>query len=268
MEAKDLEAQALRYNANKLDWSLVHNQALEPMVRVLMFGAEKYSPDNWKKGMPKKEILNSLRRHVNDLMDGIEFDKDSGLHQIGHIMCNCMFYSFFEQGLGSEQAMRYFNSDPAVMQGYFNTMIKKAKEAEITTVEPELNTEPLNDLLKQYPVTVEEAYKQEGELLKAPEEIEPINLIIKQANEDTKKSRLNKEPIKAPNGYIFVKPHEYLKIIDIEGLNEIIFIHAFKEWQAKKDKTSQSIYSDLHYGDIYVTIPKYIYDKHFSNTTT
>lgn len=40
---------ALRYNKNKLKWSYVDFPSLEPMVEVLMFGAEKYAPDNWKK---------------------------------------------------------------------------------------------------------------------------------------------------------------------------------------------------------------------------
>lgn len=87
--------QALRYNEGKLKWSLVHFESLEPMVRVLMYGAKKYAPDNWKKGLPKKEILNSMMRHMIALIDGQEVDEESGEHHIGHIMCNCLFYSYF-----------------------------------------------------------------------------------------------------------------------------------------------------------------------------
>ena len=36
----------LRYNTGKLKWSLVSWKALAPMVRVLMFGAEKYDVQN------------------------------------------------------------------------------------------------------------------------------------------------------------------------------------------------------------------------------
>lgn len=109
MEQKDLEAQALRYNSGKRQWNLVDYKSLEPMIKVLEFGAEKYSPDNWKKGMPKEQLLNSAMRHLVALMDGEEIDSESGLPHIGHLMCNAMFISFFEQGLGSEQAMEYFN---------------------------------------------------------------------------------------------------------------------------------------------------------------
>lgn len=89
------EFKALRYNQGKPKWSLVHYKSLEPMVRVLMYGADKYAVDNWKKGLDKKEILDSLQRHVAALIDGQEVDPESSLHHIGHIMCNCMFYSYF-----------------------------------------------------------------------------------------------------------------------------------------------------------------------------
>ena len=85
----------LRYNSNKLKWSLVHFKSLEPMVRVLEFGAKKYTPDNWKKGLDKKEILESILRHTADLMDGKEIDEESGLPIMGHIQCNAMFYNYF-----------------------------------------------------------------------------------------------------------------------------------------------------------------------------
>jgi hypothetical protein len=86
----------IRFNKNKLRWSLVHYKSLEPMVRVLMFGAEKYEDDNWKKGLNKKQILESLQRHLAALMDGQTHDEESKLHHIGHIMCNAMFYSYFD----------------------------------------------------------------------------------------------------------------------------------------------------------------------------
>lgn len=89
------EFKALRYNQGKLKWSLVHFKSLEPMVKVLMYGANKYAVDNWKNGLDKKEILDSMQRHVASLIDGQETDPESGEHHIGHILCNCMFYSFF-----------------------------------------------------------------------------------------------------------------------------------------------------------------------------
>jgi len=85
----------LRYNEGKPKWGLVHFKSLEPMVRVLEYGAKKYSPDNWKKGLDKKEILESMMRHIAALMDGEEIDPETGITHMGNIQCNAMFYNYF-----------------------------------------------------------------------------------------------------------------------------------------------------------------------------
>lgn len=87
----------LRFNEGKPRWSLVHYKSLEPMVRVLMFGAEKYDDHNWKKGLSPKEILECMQRHLAALMDGETHDKESGLPHIGHIQANAMFYAYFTE---------------------------------------------------------------------------------------------------------------------------------------------------------------------------
>jgi hypothetical protein len=88
------KAHGLRYNDGKLKWSYVNWKAIEPMVRVLMYGAQKYSPDNWKKGLKKEEVLESAMRHLTKLIDGEMNDPESGLSHIGHLMCNAMFYQY------------------------------------------------------------------------------------------------------------------------------------------------------------------------------
>lgn len=94
--------QALRYNKGKPQWSLVHYKSLEPMIRVLEFGALKYAPRNWQKPMPLDKILESMQRHLAALMDGEEFDSESGISHMGHIMCNGMFYTYHKDKLNGE----------------------------------------------------------------------------------------------------------------------------------------------------------------------
>jgi hypothetical protein len=86
---------ALRYNKGKLAWGLIHWKCLSFMVEVLMFGAQKYAPNDWKKGMNRTKLLESMQRHVSALFDGETHDEDSKFHHIGHVMCNCMFYAFY-----------------------------------------------------------------------------------------------------------------------------------------------------------------------------
>lgn len=86
---------ALRYDAGKPQWDLVHFESLLPLVRVLEFGAQKYSKHGWKKPFKDKSIIiNSLLRHVLALADGEQNDPESGLPHVGHIIANAMFYSY------------------------------------------------------------------------------------------------------------------------------------------------------------------------------
>lgn len=80
-----------RYNEGKLDWRLIKHKDLESLIKVLMFGKEKYSEANWKKGLPISDIINSLTRHLAKLEMGQDTDEESGLEETGHIMCNIYF---------------------------------------------------------------------------------------------------------------------------------------------------------------------------------
>lgn len=99
-DSTEWSEKALRYNDGKPDWSLVDFHSLLPMVRVLEYGAKKYTVwevsgrENWKKPMDKKQILNSAMRHLIKLMEWIEQDEESWLPEVGHLMCNLMFYAY------------------------------------------------------------------------------------------------------------------------------------------------------------------------------
>ena len=83
-----------RFNEGKPRWSLVPQSALIPMVRVLEFGAIKYEPFNWTKGLSITEICESLKRHLDAFMEGEDNDPESKLSHIGHIQCNALFLSW------------------------------------------------------------------------------------------------------------------------------------------------------------------------------
>lgn len=72
------------------------------MIEVLEFGATKYAPDNWKIGLNQLEVLESMQRHLGELIDQVKegkqgLDSDSGLKHMGHIQCNAMFYNYHER---------------------------------------------------------------------------------------------------------------------------------------------------------------------------
>lgn len=82
---------AERKNNGKPKYSLLDLNSLEYCVKVLEFGANKYSRNNWKKGLPVTTILDSMLRHIRDLQLGKILDDESGLPIIGHIQCNALF---------------------------------------------------------------------------------------------------------------------------------------------------------------------------------
>ena len=107
------EEKGQRFNEGKLKWSYVHFGSLEPMVQVLMFGAKKYAPHNWMKGLDKIEILESMQRHLAALFAGEEIDPESGLPHMGHIQCNTMFFNYMvkKEKEDEEREDKLFNKE-------------------------------------------------------------------------------------------------------------------------------------------------------------
>lgn len=83
-----------RKNDNKTQFSYLDLESMEDMCKVLEFGAKKYARDNWKKGFPVSSIIDSLMRHLNEIMKGNLIDQESSLPHYAHIQCNAMFLAF------------------------------------------------------------------------------------------------------------------------------------------------------------------------------
>jgi hypothetical protein len=126
---------ARRYNSGKRQWSLLHYPSLEEAIKVLEFGAFKYSifkekvtgktisgkelleqhslnimgskamgnyelissgKDNWKNGLDMTEMKESAQRHLVAMMNGELRDKESGCLHSAHLMVNGMFINYYE----------------------------------------------------------------------------------------------------------------------------------------------------------------------------
>lgn len=83
-----------RYNEGKpkLSFVLEAHSALAGAARVMEYAAShKYSRGNWRKGLKVTEIVDSMTRHLCLLMEGNDFDEESELPIVDHIMCNALF---------------------------------------------------------------------------------------------------------------------------------------------------------------------------------
>jgi hypothetical protein len=81
-----------KFDGGKLEYGLLPPLALEEVVKVLTFGAQKYDRDNWQK-VPdsKRRYFDALQRHVWVWKRGEQFDTESGIHHLAHAMCCLMF---------------------------------------------------------------------------------------------------------------------------------------------------------------------------------
>lgn len=92
-----MKQEAVKKDDGKPDWSLVPFEALEGMVRVLEFGAKKYSRNNWQTngGFSYRRVLTACIRHLFAYMRGENNDPESGLSHISHAQCNLLFIGYY-----------------------------------------------------------------------------------------------------------------------------------------------------------------------------
>mgnify|MGYP000078234772 CR=1 FL=1 len=83
--------QGTKFDSGKPLLDLLDPYALEELAKVLTFGAGKYAPHNWRKGIAISRLTASLLRHIFAFMRGQNTDPETGLSHIAHAMCNCMF---------------------------------------------------------------------------------------------------------------------------------------------------------------------------------
>ena len=83
------ESGASREKLGTNPYDLVPFQEMtDAYVRVAEFGAVKYAPWNWSKGLSRVQLCGSLLRHVFLYIRGEDIDQDSGLNHTDHILWN------------------------------------------------------------------------------------------------------------------------------------------------------------------------------------
>lgn len=93
---------AERFNQGKIRFDLVNPWAHEQMVNVLTKGSLKYEERNWEKGLGWTGVIASLKRHLNAIEKGEDYDPETGELHAAHIACNAHFltayYKIYPQG--------------------------------------------------------------------------------------------------------------------------------------------------------------------------
>lgn len=73
----------------KLRYEYIPLGPLRELAKVYTYGATKYAPRNWQKGVPDDDAHGALLRHVLAGMDGVEEDEESGCLHYAHAAFWC-----------------------------------------------------------------------------------------------------------------------------------------------------------------------------------
>jgi hypothetical protein len=81
-----------KYDEFKTDWSLLPMSTISPVISVLMFGAEKYGRDNWRKVADgPRRYYSAAQRHLAAYQSGETHDEETGEPHLAHAMCCLIF---------------------------------------------------------------------------------------------------------------------------------------------------------------------------------
>lgn len=84
-------------------YSLIPTEPLAELARVYGYGADKYEPNNWRKGYAYSLSLDALYRHIAAFRSGEAIDPESGRHHLGHAAFHLMTLMEFDRlGLGTD----------------------------------------------------------------------------------------------------------------------------------------------------------------------
>lgn len=88
---RNKDSGGVKNDAEKIRLDLVPESAILALGRVLTFGAKKYDPYNWKKGITYSRVYSALLRHLTAWHSGEDTDPESGLSHLDHALCNVAF---------------------------------------------------------------------------------------------------------------------------------------------------------------------------------
>ena len=82
----------VKFDVGKPEYGLLPAMALDQVVQVLTFGAQKYSADNWRL-VPdaNRRYFDAMQRHTWAWKRGETLDPESGMPHLAHAVCCMMF---------------------------------------------------------------------------------------------------------------------------------------------------------------------------------
>lgn len=88
----------LKYDGGKLRWDLLPMDVIEECVKILTFGAAKYTDNSWQQvenGIER--YYAAMLRHIVAYRNGDTVDEESGMPHLSHALCNIVFLIWLEK---------------------------------------------------------------------------------------------------------------------------------------------------------------------------
>lgn len=110
-------AEGVKHDNGKPQFHLLKNEALLEVVKVLTYGAKKYSPDNWKLlENSQTRYFDAANRHMWQWHSGEKRDPESGYHHLAHAISSLMF--IMQMDIEQRQQILDKAISPAEPHGY------------------------------------------------------------------------------------------------------------------------------------------------------
>jgi hypothetical protein len=101
-------------DGGKDPWHLLPWDAVRAIVQVLAFGANKYAPRNWERGMAWSRPYAGLMRHMTAWWEGERYDPETGFSHLMHAGCCILFLITYElRGIGHDDRPTRVSHGPA-----------------------------------------------------------------------------------------------------------------------------------------------------------
>ena len=98
---------AVKHDQDKIQMELIPPELLIEVGKVLTFGATKYAPRNWEKGMDWSRAYGALLRHMMAFWGGENKDPESGLDHLSHAACCLTFLiAYNARGTGNDNRVQ------------------------------------------------------------------------------------------------------------------------------------------------------------------
>lgn len=98
-----IKKEGVKFDGDKLPYDLIPPELLESVAKVLQFGAKKYAPRNWEKGMSWGRVFSALMRHMWAWWRKEDKDPETGFSHLEHAACCIAFLIAYEKrGVGSD----------------------------------------------------------------------------------------------------------------------------------------------------------------------